>query len=92
MARIDIDELLDLDQQSAMSGKDTPDPEKETMAAEQDVDIEKQETDQGEAEKAVEPIEPEHDPNIVEFDGPNDAANPKNWTPRRKMGITASRE
>jgi hypothetical protein len=62
------------------------------MAAEPDVDIEKQETYQAEGEHVVEPEEPEHDPNIVEFDGPNDLANPKNWTPRRKMAITASCE
>ena len=92
MAKIDVDELLDSDQKSAMSGNDTPDPEKEITAAEQDVDIEKQGENQAEEEQAVEQTEPGRDPNIVEFDGPNDNDNPKNWTPRRKMAITASCE
>src|SRR5437764_565360 len=27
---------------------------------------------------------------LVEFDGPNDPDNPKNWPPRRRWGITAA--
>jgi len=27
---------------------------------------------------------------FVEFDGPNDPDNPKNWTPKRRWGITIS--
>jgi DHA1 family multidrug resistance protein-like MFS transporter len=27
---------------------------------------------------------------FVEFDGPNDPDNPKNWTPKRRWGITVS--
>jgi DHA1 family multidrug resistance protein-like MFS transporter len=27
---------------------------------------------------------------FVEFDGPNDPENPKNWTPKRRWGITIS--
>lgn len=26
-----------------------------------------------------------HDPNIVDWDGPNDPENPRNWTKTRKM-------
>jgi hypothetical protein len=53
-----------------MSGKETPDPEKEIMAAEQDIDIEKQAQCQDESEQTAKPKEEVHDPNIVEFDGP----------------------
>ena len=28
--------------------------------------------------------EEEHDPNVVDFDGPDDPTNPLNWTPSRK--------
>lgn len=30
------------------------------------------------------------DPTTVEFDGPNDPGNPKNWTAKRRWCITAS--
>jgi len=29
-------------------------------------------------------IEPEVDPNLVDWDGPDDPANPMNWTERKK--------
>lgn len=32
----------------------------------------------------------EEDPNLVVFDGPDDPDNPKNWTARRRIGITIS--
>jgi hypothetical protein len=70
MAKIDIEELLDSDQKSNLSGKDTPDTEKEIMAVEQNIDIEKQAQRQVESEPIAKPMEEERDPNIVEFDGP----------------------
>jgi hypothetical protein len=30
------------------------------------------------------------DPNIVNWDGPDDPENPLNWTPKRKLGATMS--
>ncbi|KAF9694261.1 hypothetical protein EKO04_008025 [Ascochyta lentis] len=44
-------------------------------------------------EKAVAtdaPGEPAVDRFLVEFDGPNDPENPKNWTPKRRWAITVS--
>lgn len=73
-----------------MSGKDSSDPEKDMIAADNDVDVEKQAQDPIESKDSAIPEEPERDPNIVEFDGPHDPDNPKNWNPRRKMTITAS--
>lgn len=32
----------------------------------------------------------EKDPNLVEFDGPDDPGNPKNWSVKRRTGITIS--
>ena len=90
MAKIEIDEILDSDQKSNMSGKDTPDPEKEIMATEQDIDVEKQAQGLNEPEQITKSNGEDHDPNIVEFDGPDDPDDPKNWSPRRKMSITAS--
>lgn len=37
----------------------------------------------------LEPIEPQTS-NLVEFDGPHDPGNPKNWSARRRWGITVS--
>lgn len=34
--------------------------------------------------------EPAPDRFLVEFDGPGDPGNPKNWTPKRRWGITIS--
>jgi hypothetical protein len=70
MAKIDIDEPLDSDQMSTMSGKDTPDPEKEIMAVGHNTDIEKQAQGQVESEPIAKPREEGRDPDIVEFDGP----------------------
>ncbi|KAL6709587.1 hypothetical protein ACN47E_001522 [Coniothyrium glycines] len=33
--------------------------------------------------------EPEHDPNIVDFDGPDDPENPMNWKASKKWGMVA---
>ncbi|MBO1764951.1 MFS transporter, partial [Escherichia coli] len=33
---------------------------------------------------------PKKDEFLVEFDGPSDPDNPKNWSPRRRWGITAA--
>lgn len=44
-------------------------------------------------EKGVEsssPGEPAPDLFLVEFDGPDDPGNPKNWTPKRRWFITIS--
>ena len=73
---------------SDMSGKDTPDPEKELDV---DRDIEKQieplPLSPAAQDKTV-PTE-EKDPSLVEFDGPGDPDNPKNWTARRRIIISA---
>ncbi|CAI7619564.1 unnamed protein product [Penicillium bialowiezense] len=34
--------------------------------------------------------EPSRDPNIVDWDGPDDPENPFNWTVRKKLGATMS--
>ncbi|KAF1943451.1 membrane transporter [Clathrospora elynae] len=36
------------------------------------------------------PKEEEQDPNIVDWEGPDDPANPQNWLPKKKWGIIAS--
>lgn len=44
-------------------------------------------------EKGTEPsqdAEPVPDKYLVEFDGPNDPGNPKNWTQKRRWAITIS--
>lgn len=33
---------------------------------------------------------PEKDPSLIEFDGPDDPGNPKNWSARRRAAITCS--
>jgi multidrug resistance protein len=35
----------------------------------------------------VVPVEQERDPNIVDWDGPDDPANPQNWPAKKKWGI-----
>ena len=93
MAKIDIDPPIDIDQTSNMSGKDTPstpEPEKDIMANGLDRDVEKQSKEASLPQKDVKLNDQTPDPNIVEFDGPHDPDNPKNWKASRKMGITAS--
>jgi hypothetical protein len=36
------------------------------------------------------PADEPRDPNIVDWEGPEDPENPQNWTPKRKWGIIAS--
>ena len=52
---------------------------------------------EGEVEGAAEPgttpakqDEKSSDPNIIEFDGPDDPGNPKNWSTGRKIAITCA--
>lgn len=40
-------------------------------------------------EKSSPTPSPESDPNLVTWDGPNDPANPQNWSKSRKWVITA---
>lgn len=37
-------------------------------------------------EDANGPAKPKVDPNIIDWDGPNDPANPQNWTHGRRIG------
>lgn len=65
--------------------------EPEKMKHEDDRDIEK--LSQAEISQDETPSPPESeptDPTLIEFDGPNDPENPKNWTSRRRICITAS--
>lgn len=89
MAEADRDGVIDSERQSNMSGQEGSDPEKDIMTTEPDIDIEKQAQGQVEPEKTAETV-PERDPNIVEFDGPDDPDNPKNWNWKKKIAITAS--
>ena len=73
-----------------MSGKNTPDPDPEKEMDLDDRDIEKRTQDQTPAQQTVAAIEEETDPSLVEFDGPDDPDNPKNWTARRRAVITVS--
>lgn len=71
------------------SDKGTPEPEKETLGSERDV--EKQGQDESPTPETASPDETEEvDPSIVEFDGPDDPDNPKNWPARRRAMITIS--
>ncbi|KAJ5558176.1 hypothetical protein N7535_008392 [Penicillium sp. DV-2018c] len=54
--------------------------------AAQNTDLEKGPVQSADAEKG----EKETDPNIVDWDGPDDPANPLNWSSRRKVGATCS--
>lgn len=56
------------------STEDLPNPNEST------VDLEK---------GPLEPIDPQTT-NLVEFDGPRDPGNPKNWSTRRRWAITTS--
>ena len=70
------------------SEKDVPSGlEKEVVATPQDV--EKQSQDQLPPQESASPTSTEEqDRSIVEFDGPDDPDNPKNWTARRRAIIT----
>ncbi|KAK5166602.1 uncharacterized protein LTR77_008145 [Saxophila tyrrhenica] len=67
-----------------MSDKSTSGPD-----GGQDADVEKQDLDHA-ALGIDTPTEPPRDESLVEFDGPNDPANPKNWSKRRRGAITVS--
>ena len=52
-------------------------------------DIEKQTAEEDITQQATTEDEtPQPNPDIVEFDGPDDPDNPKNWTPTRRACIT----
>lgn len=65
--------------------KDVKDDGSETAAGQsnEDRDVEKQES-KGEKKDDE---EEEKDPNVVDWDGPDDKANPMNWAPARKWFI-----
>lgn len=67
------------------SGRNTPN-------GHADVDIEKQDvidsSKTSAKEETSETIEP-HDPNVVDWDGPNDPLNPMNWSATRRWGMLA---
>ncbi|CAK4032952.1 MFS multidrug transporter [Lecanosticta acicola] len=52
-----------------------------------DVDVEKQQQTQ---QPSTGEEKEEGDPNVVDWDGPDDKQNPYNWTPVRKWGIATS--
>lgn len=85
-----MDESLDSDLKSNHSDKIALDDDKDVAAASLDADIEMQRDAEKELQSTPDLHDEERDPNIVEFDGPQDPDNPKNWSNRRKMGITAS--
>ena len=72
---------------ASMSGEKTLDVEKE-------LDMDSKEMNGGDVEKQSQNQQPEtteepKDPNLVEFDGPDDPGNPRNWTQKRRWIITA---
>ncbi len=80
---------MDSDQQSKAelsvgSGKDI---EKDTIDCERDVEKQTQDDVSPADIVAVTDAEPK-DLSLVEFDGPDDPDNPKNWTVRRRATIT----
>ena len=87
------DRPLDSEQQSvaSMSGYKPPDPEEkvEVESGVLESDIEKQAAN---ATQTASPVDSEEvkDPNLVEFDGPDDKDNPRNWTKKRRWIITAA--
>lgn len=67
------------------------DPEKDSLSDKMDGDIEKQAQDSSPPQEAVVDTQQEvKDPSLVEFDGPDDPDNPKNWSPKRRVAITMS--
>lgn len=62
--------------------------EKNHNAAAADKDLEKGDDRPGSASSIDEPgEEPEEDPNVVDFDGPDDPQNPLNWKASKKWGM-----
>src|ERR1700744_782493 len=74
---------------SDMNERISLDPEKEIFSSEQDVEKQAEEKLPS-AETAATLATEEIDPSIVEFDGPDDPDNPKNWTARRRTIITVA--
>lgn len=94
-----MERSLDTSEQASiasMSGEKTPGAEKELDFDAREAngdDVEKQVRDADEppadVTQAREPPPPK-DPNLVEFDGPDDPDNPRNWTQQRRWIITAA--
>jgi hypothetical protein len=73
---------------SDASGMNTPDLEK-TIEARRNVDDLEPRAESGNAlQQASNDNKESADASIVEFDGSNDPGNPKNWTVKRRLGIT----
>ena len=70
-----------------MNGLNDSDCEKESPPTNMNNDVEKQAQD-GNAE-VIRPAE-QPDSSLVEFDGPDDPGNPKNWSVRRRIAISMS--
>lgn len=100
-AREDADLKLEKVRDAYEKGQDYPSARETTTSLSQDTDLEKgtilkgakseeatlngDETTQEEAE-----AEAERDPNIVDWDGPDDPENPQNWPDSKKWGIIAT--
>lgn len=86
-------DLSDTEQQSntSMSGAKTPDVDDPGLPSGDVVndDIEKQVHDAKSSKDPGNGAEPK-DLSLVEFDGPDDKDNPRNWTMKRRWMITAS--
>ena len=68
----------------------TSDIEKANTNIHLDHDIEKQAQDLESTPQTTTPPNEESDPSLVEFNGPDDPGNPKNWSARRRIAITVS--
>lgn len=83
-------EPLDYSRQSDISALTNDDDKRsagdidKTIELHSDSDLEKQ------AQQASAPAPDEKDPSLIEFTGPNDPLNPKNWPTRRRIAITVS--
>jgi MFS transporter, DHA1 family, multidrug resistance protein len=75
---------------SDASGMNTPDLEKTIEARRYDDELERQTEKQcgPSPQEASNNNEESADASIVEFQGPHDPGNPKNWTVKRRLGIT----
>lgn len=74
----------------------TNDEDEKSGDAEKDVekqlstDIEKEAPTSTPMPAVPEPSDNGKDPSLVEFDGPDDPGNPKNWSAKRRIAITIS--
>lgn len=73
--------------EAALKSNPAPHGESSSTSSSQDQDLEKQEKPQDDKQP---PQEEEKDPNLVEFDGPDDPMNPLNWDHRYKWLYAAS--